>query len=236
MPETEFNNIQDLFKGSFLTKPEVILEKMLKIKAFVFDWDGVFNNGFKDAGGSSPFNEVDSMGINMLRYNYFMRKGTNPVAAIISGEKNEASFTLAKREHFQGAYFKIKNKKEALHHLCNVHAIEPHEVAFFFDDILDLSIAELCGLRIMIGRDSNPMFTKLVKEKKLADYITSCNGGDNGIREAVELLIGLTGQYNNTIMHRVMWSDNYRDYITERDTLTTTFYTLIGSEIIKNIQ
>ena len=32
------------------------------IRALVFDWDGVFNDGWKDAQGGSPFSEVDSMG------------------------------------------------------------------------------------------------------------------------------------------------------------------------------
>ena len=33
------------FKGSFITKPAEIQQKLAKVKAYVFDWDGVFNIG-----------------------------------------------------------------------------------------------------------------------------------------------------------------------------------------------
>jgi hypothetical protein len=41
------------------------------------------------------------MGINMLRYNYYIRKGSNPLAGIITGERNPVAITFANREHFQ---------------------------------------------------------------------------------------------------------------------------------------
>jgi 3-deoxy-D-manno-octulosonate 8-phosphate phosphatase (KDO 8-P phosphatase) len=236
MNDIDPNQIKNIFRGGFLTQPLAIREKLFKMKAFVFDWDGVFNNGFKDSSGSSPFNEVDSMGINMLRFNYYLRKGHNPLTGIISGEKNTAAFTLARREHFHSVYSSMKNKKDALLHFCAAHDIAPDEVAYFFDDVLDLSIAEVCGLRIMVGRDCNPFFINLVFENELADYITAADGGSNAIREAVELLIGLTGDYNDTIMQRVKYSDNYRTYIETRNKPQPVFYTVSDSQITEQPQ
>ena len=232
---TNPEQIKSFFKGSFLASPETLLAKLHQIKAFVFDWDGVFNNGFKDADRSSPFNEVDSMGINMMRFNHFIRKGDNPLMAIISGEKNAAALALSEREHFHSVYSGIKNKKEALLHFCNAHHIKPEETVFFFDDVLDLSLAPVCGMRIMVGRDSNPMFNNLVQTHEMADYITANDGGHNAIREAAELIIGLTGRYNNTIMQRVAWSDNYQHYLTERNTITTKYFTHSGNAITEQI-
>lgn len=233
MSVADLDHLESLFSGNFTASPLVLQEKLLKTKAFVFDWDGVFNNGTKDASGSSPFNEVDSMGLNMLRFNHYLWKGKNPVTAIITGELNTAAFTFAGRERIHGVYYSIKNKREALTHLCDKHGIEPHEVAYFFDDVLDLSIAEACGLRIMIGRPGSPLLTALAQKNKLVDYITALGGGNNALREAAELLMGLSGRYDDTIMQRVHYTDNYHQYLTQRNAFHPAYYTLSYSEIIE---
>jgi len=228
----EVVDVADFFEGSFVIDPEALQEKLLQVKAYVFDWDGVFNNGVKDASGSSPFSEVDAMGTNMLRFSHYLRTaGSNAITVIISGEQNEAARTLAKREHFHRVYSGVKDKKEALQHLCDAYGIGAHEVAFFFDDVLDLSIAELCGMRAMLSRQGSPMFTHLVLDRKLADYITYAHGGRNGLREATELLMGLSGSYEDTIMQRVGWHDNYDRYITQRNKEQTTFYAVSDGRI-----
>ena len=236
MDFTDFQQIEQLFRGDFLAEPAVIYDRLVEIKAYVFDWDGVFNNGEKNENGSSPYNEIDSMGINMLRFNHFLREGQNPVVAVISGERNTAAFTLAGREHFHAVYYKIKNKSEALAHLCHAHNIQPHEVAFFFDDVLDLSMAGSCGLRILVGDDCNPMFKYLVKTNNFADYITHNDGGDHALREAAELLMGLSGRYDETIMQRVHFSDSYQEYLDARDTQQTVHYTSVAPGLIERAQ
>jgi len=228
---TDLNEIKGVFKGSFLAEPAALQDKLFNVKAYVFDWDGVFNNGTKDVSGSSPFNEADSMGVNMLRFNHYLRKSHNPVTAVITGDYNTAAFTLAKREHFHGVYYNMKNKKDALMHLCHVHKIELHDVAYFFDDILDLSIAEVCGLRIMVSCACSPLLFGLVNKYKLADYVTAADGNNNALREAAELLIGLSGLYDDTIMQRVHYTEHYREYINARNTPVPVFYSLIDSKI-----
>lgn len=225
------DQIAKLFKGTFLTEPSLMRQKLFNIKAFVFDWDGVFNAGYKDEHGASPFSEIDSMGTNMLRYNHFMRNGTPPVAIIISGEKNKAAFTFAKREHFNAVYYKMPNKKLAFEHLCEKFSLEPEEIAWVFDDILDLAIAGRCGLRVMISRDSNPMLTDLVKREGLADYLTFSNSGDHALREAAEMLLGISGKYDETINGRSEFTDNYKEYLVLRNQPEAVFYTNIESVV-----
>ena len=65
---------EDIFTsngGKFITPTSSLKYKLSNIKAVIFDWDGVFNSGEK-GGFPSSFNEVDSMGINMLRFGYFI--------------------------------------------------------------------------------------------------------------------------------------------------------------------
>lgn len=235
MKNTTADNIRNTFKGTFVTDVPDLKHKLDGINAYIFDWDGVFNDGSKGGDGASLFNEVDSMGINMLRYNHYIRKGSNPLTGIITGEKNPVAFTFSMREHFHAVYYGIKNKKDALLHLCAAHDIQPSEVAYFFDDITDLEVASMCGVRIMVGRSCNPMLLQLAREKGMADYITANSGGQNAIREAVELLKSASGKYEETIMQRAVYADNYRDYLASRNIPKPAFYTVIDSKITEHI-
>lgn len=221
--------IVDLYKGiggKFISGPADIAKKLSGIKAFIFDWDGVFNNGFKQGSGSSGFNEVDSMGTNLLRFSYFLKNNKLPLAAVISGERNETAFYFCKRECFDYSFFKTPHKTDALKFICEQENIEPHEVAYFFDDVLDLSIAAVCGIRIMMGRKSNPLFTDYCVKNNLVDYITASEGGNYAVREATELLIGLSGNYNRVITDRTHYAEDYKKYITNRRLIKTQFFTV----------
>ncbi|HEY1039447.1 MAG TPA: phosphatase [Bacteroidia bacterium] len=220
--------------AEFLLTPMALQEKLKTIKAFVFDWDGVFNGGDKNDNRSSSFNEADSMGTNLLRYTHYRLYGEIPVTAIISGEKNSMSFYYSSRERFHSCYFKIGNKIEALNHLCKEHNIKPSEVCYFFDDVLDLSIAKVCGMRIMINRNAGILFKHYVRENKLADYLTANQGGNFALREACEMLMGISGAFDQTIKERTEYGAVYKEYIERRNQTTTTYYTLSEGKILES--
>ena len=123
--------------GRFITPETELIEKLKQVKAFVFDWDGVFTDACKDHLLQSRFNEADSMGTNLLRFSYYLNHKTIPITAIISGEKNSAAFTFIDRERFHASYSKFANKLAATKHLCEMHNIQPDELCFVFDDVLD---------------------------------------------------------------------------------------------------
>jgi len=227
----DHSQIINLFKGKFLTDVDAFAEKFSAIKAFVFDWDGVFNNGIKDDNGSSAFSEIDAMGTNLLRFNHFLCKGKTPVVAVISGEKNKAAFTLAKREHFNAVYYKFVHKISALDHLCKQHQLQYHEIAFVFDDVLDFSVANICGLRLMVSRNCNPLLVKFAQENNLADYQTFADGGNHAVREIVELLTGISGKYEETISQRMQFSETYKQYLQLRNEPEPSFYSISNSVI-----
>ena len=218
----------DFFKkngGQFLISVASLKKKMKKIKAFIFDWDGVFNDSSKRGNGESYFTEVDSMGINMLRFSSWMvQNKKNPICAVISGEENANAKFFLKREHFNAGYFKAKDKRTALKDFCVKHKIEQNEIAFVFDDILDLSIASSVGVRILIRRSANPVFMNFAKKNKLADYITGSECGNFALREASELMIALNGNYDNTMQHRIAYSSNYGEYLTQRNKTEVEFF------------
>ena len=210
----EFVPFIDLGTRMIATRDEV-LAKCGEVKAVLFDWDGVFNNGFKDAEGGSPFSEVDSMGVNLLRFALWLKNGERlPAAGIITGQHNAYAERFAQRERMHGCYMGSTNKPEAFDAFLSAHGLEPQEVAFFFDDVLDLPVAERCGLRVLIGRKASPWFESACMGQ--VDVITACDGGHHGLREACELLIVATGKGEEVIGHRVRYSDVYQRYLGQR--------------------
>ncbi|HXC07089.1 MAG TPA: phosphatase [Bacteroidia bacterium] len=233
---TEPHQIEDLFTakgGRFHISSPAFLNKLQGIRAFIFDWDGVFNAAEKDAGGSSPFNEVDSMGLNLLRFAHWLKKGKLPLIAIISGEKNSASFALGKREHLDACYYKINHKPDALNHFCQEHKLNPLEVAFVFDDILDISLAQVCGLRFHIQRPGASLFHSYVVHHQLADYSTGSCSGQYPVRECCELIMGLSGTFDLAVEERVRFSPAYTEYLKLRNEKETDFFTRSESGIIR---
>jgi len=212
--------------GSFITAPEDLRKKLDGIKAYIFDWDGVFNNGQKIAGSGSPFSEVDSMGTNLLRFSHFLKTGHLPVSAVISGEKNESAISFSERECFHYSFFKTPHKIEALEFICNKQGIVPSEVAYVFDDVLDLSIAKVCGLRILVRHTSNVMFEEYCRKNHLADYITAADGNHYAVRETCELLIGLNGNFDDTISLRADYAELYTTYLKIRRAVKTELYSV----------
>lgn len=221
--------------GLFLTNVAEISKKISGIKAFVFDWDGVFNNAVKNENKSSNFNEADSMGTNLIRFNYFLHHNKMPVCAVISGEKNEMAFYFCEREHFTSSYYKVNDKVIALDHFCKQNNIEKHEVCYMFDDVLDLGMAKVCGLRVLINRKSNPLLKNYIIKHNLADYITAHESGNFAVREACEMIIGLSGTYNDVMEHRINFSPTYTDYLNQRQAAPTNFFTLQNKEIVNGL-
>jgi 3-deoxy-D-manno-octulosonate 8-phosphate phosphatase (KDO 8-P phosphatase) len=218
--------------GRFLTPPESLERKVKKLGGFIFDWDGVFNDSGKRADNESYFTEVDSMGMNMLRFsNWILNKKHLAPFAVMSGEDNYSAKFFATREHFNSIYFKAKNKKVALEDFCHKANLKFSEIGFVFDDILDLSISERAGVRIFIPRKANPLLTEYVIKNKLADYITSCESGNFALREAQELLIGLAGNYDKVLNERIAHSKLYEEYLKARQLVETHYYVLKGNVI-----
>lgn len=233
------SHITELFLkggGLFNTSEAEIIEKLRKIKAFVFDWDGVFTNAGKDHNLDSKFSEADSMGTNLLRFSYYLHHGEAPLTAIISGEKNAAAFTFVDRERFHYSYSKFANKMVAVRHLCERNNLQPNQICFVFDDVLDLGLAEVCGLRIFIPRKSNPLLNEYVNRHQLADYVTGATSGEHAVREATELLMGLNGNYNEVVTERKNFSQSYASYLDLKKSANTLYYTTLEGEIVESKQ
>ena len=218
-------NTEKIFKknGAKFISPAIdITKKLDKIKIFVFDWDGVFNQGYKSQNYHSPFSEADSMGINMLRFGFWLENKKIPPTGIITGMNNPAAKFFAQREHLNFIFEGIKHKKQAINKICKAYKIKPNEIAFIFDDILDISAAKICGLRFMVKHTDRPLFQKIVTKNNFCDYISYNTVENQAVREISELILGLKGIYENTINNRIEYSKKYQNYIEKRQKITPT--------------
>lgn len=216
-------NLRERFSAHgarFVSSERDLEARCSRLKAVLFDWDGVFNDGFKDAEGGSPFSEVDSMGVNLLRFALWLKSDEQlPKAAIITGQHNPFAERFAQRERLHGLYMGFTNKPDAFDAFLNTHGLRPEEVAFFFDDVLDLPVAEKCGLRVLIGHRATHHFQRTVENRGTADIIIPLGGGHHGLREACELLIAMWGSWDEVIGHRAGFTPVYQRYLAERQSV-----------------
>ncbi len=226
--------VADLFRsnGAKIVAEEYVFAENLKaIKALIFDWDGVFNEGWKGENVLSPFSEVDSMGINMLRFALWLKSGIVPPVFIVTGLHNISAQAIANREGFSGLYLEVKDKSKAIEHIESTFKIKPQEMVCFFDDILDIPMVRDCALRMFIHRKSNPLFEKFVIENQLCDYVTATESGKPAIREICEFLLGMGGMYDDTISKRISFSDEFQEFMKQRAELKPVLFRYNGTGI-----
>ncbi len=231
----DFFEIFNKIGGEFQLSQEDFLKRLSGIKAFIFDWDGVFNDGTKNEQMTSLFSESDSMGTNLLRFAFWLDKGNLPPFALISGENNAASHRFAKRERINQCYFKFIDKTFAMADFCQKNGLEPHQIAFTFDDVIDFSIAKQCGLRFLIRRKSSPLTTEFAQKNALCDYVTAHEGGKQAVREVCELLIGAKNLFEKTVSERMAFGDVYKRYVAEKNSGNTDFYTFKDGSVVPAI-
>ncbi len=197
-----------------------------KIKAIIFDWDGVFHEGHKNNQNQSSFSEADSMGVNMLRLGYYNFNHEIPYTAIVTGEYNPTAEFLAKREHFNGVFFKVKNKIVIADYLSKKFQIQPEEILFVYDDILDLSLAKICGVRFLVNRSASELFQEYVLKNNYCDYVTKHSGGQHAVREISEFVLNKMEVFDKTLDTRIAFGKEYDSYLKKRQSISTELFEL----------
>lgn len=219
--------------GEFQPDVPSFLDRLSGIKAFLFDWDGVFNDGSKTGQGGSTFSEPDIMGTNLLRLGYWLRHHRQlPAVGILTGAQNPAAQRIAKREHYQALFMGVKYKPAALDCFCQQHRLQPREVAYVFDDVNDLKVARLCGLRCLVRREASPLMEAYARARALYDYRTARPGGRHAVRELCELLLGSWGVFEEVVQHRTEYDDLYQAYLAQRAAVDPAVFVEAGKGTI----
>lgn len=151
------------------------------IRMVVTDFDGVLTDNCvyinEDFTMSRKLNFKDLMGVHLLRKNDFQ-------IAIISGEKNSAIETLAKKFKIEEIHQDIRIKIDVLKSLIEKYSLSQEEYVYIGDDVNDLECLNFAKYKITVPH--------AVEKLKSAEgiQITENDGGDGAFREVADCLIG----------------------------------------------
>lgn len=161
-------------------------EKLNQIKMLAMDADGVLTNGqilLGDGLEIGIFDVQDGFGITLA-------KQAGLITAVISSRRSTAVLQRAKQLGFDEIRQGTHNKIEEYETLRERYALSDAHIAYMGDDLVDILVMERVGLAIAV-HNARP------EVKQIADYVTSCHGGNGAVREAVELILKGQSRWNN---------------------------------------
>ena len=148
-----------------------------KIKALVFDFDGVFTNNrvvvSEDGKESVICNRSDGIGIERLRK-------LNIPMVIISTEQNPVVSMRAKKLKLPVKHG-VKNKKIELKKFASSVNVKLKNIVFIGNDINDLECMNSVGFPVAVA----DAFEEI---KEISIYTLTRNGGDGAVREFCDLI------------------------------------------------
>jgi len=158
-----------------------------KIKAFVFDVDGVLTDGgiFADNDGNlfRTFNAKDAFGMRMAAMNGYR-------LAVITGGRSQS---IVKRMKVCGieaedVYLGSRDKIKDFNNFCEKYGLAAEEVMYFGDDLPDIPVMKACGAGICPS-------DAVEEAKEAADYVSPFPGGRLCVRNTLEMTMRSQGKW-----------------------------------------
>ncbi len=166
-------------------KKNELIKRARKIKLIMMDVDGVLTDGriiFSSRGEELKcFNAQDGCGMVLAH-----RAGLK--TAFITG-RNSLILKRRAKEHSVNEIFQdVSDKIEVFHKLLKKYKLNPEEIAFLGDDLVDIKVMKRSGLAVAVA-------DAVLEVKKIAHYVTRRNGGKGAIREVIDLIIKAQGKW-----------------------------------------
>lgn len=159
--------------------------KLHEIKAFVFDYDGVISDGniwsANDTIIARSGNVKDGYAMQ-----YALRKGY--LIAILSGGSGDSIRSRMKMLGVEDVYLGSHRKKEIFEDFLKDKQLLPEQVLYVGDDIPDYDVMRLAGVSACPADAAEEI-------KAVADYISHKNGGCGCVRDVIEQVLRLQGQW-----------------------------------------
>lgn len=160
-------------------------EDLRKVKAFVFDVDGVFSSAnlllFPSGELVRTMNIRDGYALQ-----YAVRKGYP--AGIITGGNSEAVRIRFQRLGVSDIYMTSHNKIDDFRLFMNKHKLLPADILYMGDDIPDYEVMQQVGFPVCPS--------DAVEEiRSVSRYISDKAGGQGCVRDIIEQVLRLHGKW-----------------------------------------
>jgi 3-deoxy-D-manno-octulosonate 8-phosphate phosphatase (KDO 8-P phosphatase) len=163
------------------------------IQVIIFDVDGVLTNGDitiipkLDGSGAEVkgFHAHDGLGISLARL-------AGIKTGIITKRQSQTVAIRARDLKYEFVFQGQAHKLAAFHKILEAARIEPFQLAYVGDDIVDLPVMRACGLAIATA-NGRPQV------KAEAHWITPLPGGQGAGRDAIDFILTAQGKLTHVI-------------------------------------
>ena len=156
-----------------------------RIKLLLLDVDGVMTDGriiyLHDGGEAKAFDVKDGHGLKLLQ-----RAGIR--VGIITGRQSDIVARRAAELGIEIVYQGAKDKMVPFREILHKCGLEPAEVAYVGDDVVDLPVMRQVGFSVTVADAVEDI-------KPYVDLVTSRPGGRGAVREVCDFLLKETGRW-----------------------------------------
>lgn len=162
-------------------------ELLSDITTFVFDVDGVFTDGMvlitSDGELLRKMSVKDGYALKTA-----IQKGYN--VCIITGGTNEGVKERLKGLGVTDFYMGSHHKEEPLKEYLDIYNIDPKHVVYMGDDMPDIPPMKMVAL-------ATAPQNAIPEVKAICDYVSHKNGGDGCVRDIIEQVLKVRGDWND---------------------------------------
>lgn len=162
-----------------------VLADFKKIKAFIFDMDGVLTDGMllllDDGQMARSMNIKDGYALQLaIKRGYFV--------LILSGAVSNAAKIRLQKLGLSDIFMNIADKKALLEEFMKKHLLTREQVLYMGDDIPDLLPMLMVGLPCCPSDAAQEI-------KNISRYISAIKGGYGCVRDVIEKVLTLNGHW-----------------------------------------
>ncbi len=162
-------------------------EYLNQITTFIFDVDGVLTDGSIQITTSGEMlrtmNVKDGYALKTA-----LKAGYN--ICIITGGSNEGVKSRLKGLGITDIYLGAHHKEEPLDEYLDIHNIKPENALYMGDDMPDIPPLKMVQLATCPQN-------AVAEVKAICDYVSHKNGGDGCVRDIIEQVLKVRGDWNN---------------------------------------
>ncbi len=166
---------------------ENVLALFKNVSCFVFDMDGVLTDGslLVMPGGiwARRMNIKDGYALQLA-----VKKGYSVI--IISGSKSDEVKERLNRLGISEVYMEVKDKAGFLQKIITSNSLKPDAILCMGDDIPDLELLKSAGVACCPA-------DAVAEIKSASHYISPVKGGEGCVRDVIEKVMKLRGDWHN---------------------------------------